>query len=227
MSNMPMLPSGPSRQDVDSMRKFKEIMEGKTIHEGVKVGGQTSRVNNTSTQSPYMPYHNHQADVQNMKSILEKFYESQGNSIKENVRETVKPLYESQNISQRTPDSHYEVRTRLTENSKGKEIKTYDVVCERQIISEGHILKEAAKSISIFMNRGHDINSSRINEILDLESDYKRNRIEAGKIKKHYDRCVELGESEAAAIFSKKFHSAKANFVSAKESLESIYESLI
>lgn len=250
MSNLPMLPSGPSRQDVDSMRKLRSIMDGNTgsshntIHEGVHQGGQyrsnpprpSAPVSNVPYMGGYAP-----ADVNGMKETLNRFYAAQGGKeeykLMESSKEPYSPnttttqsspspqLIETNKVS--SPNS-YEVRTRLEETSNNKTRKRYDILNKdtRTLAYEDIILQDTAEALAKLLNRGLTESSNRIQEVLSLEEEYTKSRSDAVRFKNHYTRSIELGETEAGEVFKKRFSKAKAEALASQESLKSINESL-
>lgn len=239
MTNLP-IPMGPSRQDVDSMRRLRSIMETgpatdnrSRIHEGVHSGGQYRQPQQPApSTSAYMGGYA-PADVQGMKSTLEKFYAAQGGkeSYKELERskKPISSLTESTSYTEsRSSNSTFEARTRLEETKSGKTRKRYDVVdvSNKQITFEDFSNKETAEALAKFFNRGLTESDKKVREVLELEEDFNRCRADAMKFKNHYNRSIELGEEEAGAVFAKKFRTAKAEALAAQESIKSINDSI-
>lgn len=249
MANAPMLPTGPSRQDVDSMKRLRQIMNGGSnvpaqsrpqVHEGVHRGGQyraapppPPQYNQSSYMGGYAP-----ADVNGMKDTLERFYAAQGGKDHYKIMESDRTPMSKRQLSETVTESRaverqisggtYESRTRLEETSTGKTRKRYDVVdtSSRSYVYENFVNPETAQAIAKFLNKGLSESDKRVKEVLELEEEFTRSRSDAARFKKHYTRSIELGESEAGAVFAKKFKTAKAEALAAQESLKSINDSI-
>lgn len=238
-----MLPSGPSRQDVDSMRKLRTIMEGgpqkQHIHEGVHSGGQyrTAPSRQPTQSTPYMGGYA-PADVNGMKDTLERFYAAQGGKESYKVMESDRTPMSQRQLSETVSESRavehqssgdvFESRTRLEETSAGKTRKRYDVVnkTSRSYVYEDFVNPETAQAIVKLFNKGLTESSKKVQQILELEEEFTRCRSDAARFKKHYTRSIELGESEAGAVFAKKFKTSKAEALAAQESLKSLNDSI-
>jgi hypothetical protein len=70
------------------------------------------------------------------------------------------------------------------------------------------------------------LESAKVQEVLELEETYNRNRIEAGIVRGRYTRCVELGESEAAQVFKTRHATVRATAMSAQDQIKSILASI-
>lgn len=248
MANVPMLPTGPSRQDVDSMRRLRQIMDGgsnvpatsrQQIHEGVHSGGQYRTAPQQPAYNPsaymggYAP-----ADVNGMKETLERFYAAQGGKDTYKAMESdrtpmsqkqlTETVSESRAVERQVTGGSYEARTRLEEMSNGKTRKRYDVVDtgSRSFVFENFVNQETAQALAKLLNRGLSESDKKVIEVLELEEEFNKCRSDAARFKKHYTRSVELGETEAGAVFAKRFKTAKAEALAAQESLKSINDSL-
>lgn len=230
------------------MRRLKQIMDGgsnapatqkQKIHEGIHSGGQYRTAQQQPAYNPsaymggYAP-----ADVNGMKETLERFYAAQGGKetykamesdrtplTQHQLNETV---VESRSVTRQVTGGSFEARTRLEEMSNGKTRKRYDVVDtgSRSFVFEDFVNQETAQALAKLLNRGLNESDKRVREVLELEEEFTRCRSDAARFKKHYTRSIELGESEAGAVFAKKFKTAKAEALAAQESLKSINDSL-
>ena len=87
-------------------------------------------------------------------------------------------------------------------------------------------MKESATALMKLLNRGESTASNKCREILDLEEEYNRNRIEMGRHKQRHARSTQLGETAAANVFRDRFNTAKANAMVAQDTIKSINESI-
>jgi hypothetical protein len=161
-------------------------------------------------------------DVDAMKNILEKLNALGGDEAPQQrapLREAAPAALSYVGVDE------WKVTTRLQE-SNGKQTKTFDVARSGEVFCEGLLLNEAAAAVVKFLNKGLGANSPKIQEVLDLEETYNRNRLDAQKIKARFNRCVELGESAAADVFRERHQIARANALSAQDEIKSIFESI-
>lgn len=233
MSN-DLIPSNmPSARDIQEMARLRAIMEGTNVpavqqpQQAFYTGGsQPLRENHTTHYSPSMG--TSREDIDAMKNILTKLNSLSG---EETVMEQTAPsatktyLNEGAAVQKSSPGS-FEVLISLKE-SNGKETKSYNVVDgnRRDVVSNLR-LQETAQAIMKLMNKGLDLNSTRVQEVLELEEEFNRNRLETAKHKARYTRSMELNETAAAEVFKTRFNVAKANALVAQDQIKSILESL-
>jgi hypothetical protein len=228
------LPSLPSQQDIAEMSRLRQIMEGANlpaVQEPVRAhysGGSDGvrRPLNEGYVAPpaYSPVGlTGREDVDAMKAILERLNAVNGEDT-EVLRETVPTS------APRLPNvasGPYEVAILLKESANGAELRSYDVInASRQPVVEGLVIKEAAQAVAKFLNKGQVLEGKKIQEVLELEEEYNRCRIEASKIKARYQRCVELGESDAANVFKSRHATTRATALAASDQIKSILESI-
>ena len=228
-SLVPTGPTTPSQRDIAEMARLRAIMEGKSVPaiqdpiQAHYVGGRAP------LREAYVPpvYNGggspSREDVDAMKTLLEKLNHLSGEETPPTRQLTERTVTPTQSLNTGT----YEVLVMLKESASGKETKSYNVVDQnRQDIVSDIMIKEAAQSIAKLMNKGLTLQSPKVQEILDLEEDYNRNRIEASKHKARFQRSSELGESAAANVFKERFGVAKANALAAQDQIKSIFESI-
>lgn len=226
-SLVPMGPTGPNQRDIAEMARLRAIMEGKSvpaIQDPIQAHYTGGRAPLRENYIP--PVYNgggspSREDVDAMKTLLEKLNHLSGEEPKPaqlTERTTTAPLISS---------GSYEVIAMIKESSSGKESRAYNVVDgnRRDVVSD-LLIKEAAQSIAKLMNKGLTLESSKVQEILELEEDYNRNRIEASKHKARFQRSSELGEAAAANVFKERFGVARANALAAQDQIKSILESI-
>lgn len=231
------LPALPNQQDIAEMARLRQIMEGSnlpTVREPVQAhysGGSEGirRPLHESHVAPpaYSAMGAGREDVDAMKAILEKLNELDGsNDTKPVLTERTQIAAYTQNKPV-TAGGPYEVSILLKESANGQETKSYDVVDARRApVVEALVIKEAAQAIAKFLNKGQSLDGKKIQEVLDLEEEYNRCRIEAGKIKSRYNRCVELGETAAADVFKARHSTTRATALAASDQIKSILESI-
>lgn len=120
-----------------------------------------------------------------------------------------------------SPNS-FEIRSYLVEGSNVR--KEYDVV-ERyssNTIVGKLVIKEAADAIVKYLQKGYPIQHEKINEILDHEEKYRRNRQDAVTFKQRYEKSSDAGEHSSAGVYESRFQVAKANAIMASDHIKSI-----
>lgn len=235
MSNVPMIPSGPSQKDIAEMQRLRNIMNGTAnvpaIQQPIQAqysGGYAGTRQPIRESAPaYTPTYGTTADdVNAMKQILERL-----NAVSGDDQEVLNEVAPSSNtpalVENRTSSGGFKVAIMLKEGANGKEQKSYDVIdATRQPVIENLCLQEAATAIMKYLNKGLSLQSNKVQEILELEETFNSNRIETAKLKQRYNRSVELGESEAAEVFKKRHSVARANALMAQDQIKSILESI-
>lgn len=225
------LPPGmPSRADVDSMARILRIMNGETVApEPVRMAnGQTVQAPIYVTQGPTA------ADTAAMAKILESFRsvtEEAHVSLREEA--TRSPRLQEAMATVETPTGviidKWEVRARVQESaSSGKQRKIYDVVNPRtrEVVAEKLVIYEAAFAIVRLLNKGLSASSGRVQEVLNLEETFHRNRQDAARFKQRFERCKSLGEKEAGDVFEARYQRARAEALVAHDQIKSLLESI-
>jgi hypothetical protein len=234
---------GPSNADKAEMARLLQIMNGgngggtnvpavQQPQQGQYSGGYagTQRPLHESRQAPpaqpYMPsYGTSREEVDAMKNLLEKMNALGGDEV--SAPRQTQPLIESSQFTSAPKGNGPFTVLATIQESNGKEVNRYSVVdASRQDVVGDLVIKESATAIMKLMNKGHDLSSSKVQEVLELEEDFNRNRIETGRHKARYQRSMELGETAAANVFKDRFNAAKANALVAQDTIKSINESL-
>lgn len=241
---MSHLPALPNQRDIAEMARLKAIMDGTNVPalqqpiQGHYTGGSAGVRQPMKESRNYIPpiipsFGPSRDDVNSMKILLEKINNLDGkeeSSIVNSGSASRALLETSSSIGAHVSTlstGPYEILISLKENAQGKEVRSYNVVdSSRCDIVSGLVLQEAAQAILKLLNKGLASNSSRVQEIVDLEEDYNRNRIEAGRHKARYQRSIELGENAAADVFKSRFSTAKANALASQDQIKSILESI-
>lgn len=240
MSNS-LIPMGPSNADIQEMARLRNILNGgasvpavQQPQQGHYAGGHagTQRpLNESRGYTPpapaYMPsFGTSRADVDAMKNILETINQLSGDEApapRQALQETSQFSAPGLPAPQNGP---YTVMS-LIEESNGKDVNRYNVVdAGRNDVVPGMVMKEAATAVMKLMNKGHALHSTKVQEVIELEEDFNRNRIETGKHKARYARSMELGETAAANVFKDRFNAARAQALAAQDTIKSINESL-
>lgn len=246
MSN-DLIPSNmPSQRDIQEMARLRAIMNGTNVpavqqpqqahYSGGYAG--TQRPLHESRQAPpapaYMPsFGTSREEVDAMKNIMNKLNHLSGddrpagqalNAIQEAPRQA---LVEASSFTQQQIGSGpYEVLAVIKE-SNGKEVNRYSVVdAGRRDVIGGLTLRETATALMKLMNKGLTLESARVQEVIELEEEFNRNRLQTASHKSRYQRSMELGETAAAQVFKDRFNVAKANALAAQDEIKSISESL-
>jgi hypothetical protein len=235
---------GPSNADKAEMTRLLKIMNGaegvpavqqpqQAHYSGGYAGTQRPLHENRAPQAPaYMPsFGTSREEVNAMKTIMEKINHLSGDdrSMDEVVNQPqTMALTEASHFTQvpMTGSGPYEVLAVIKE-SNGKEVNRYSVVdSNRQDVVGGLTLKEAATALMKLLNKGLTLESARVQEVIDLEEDYNRSRLQTVSHKQRYTRSMELGEAAAAQVFKDRFNVAKANALAAQDDIKSILESI-
>jgi|ERR1700691_5519811 len=214
MTNVPML---PSLSDIEQMKKFKSIAdENNTPREYYTDLSLNKKPIQSKQHIMENKINNSASNIQNMKNILEKLHKIDNNI-----------LIETKSINKEIVET-WKVKTNILENSSNKPKKTFNVFNNKtsQSILENLTLNESAKAISLFLNKGLTIEHNKIQEIINLTETFNISRLEANKFKQRYQRCIELKETEAGNIFSKKFQISKTNAIVAYDKIKSILENI-
>lgn len=240
MSNS-LIPMGPSNQDKAEMARLLQIMNGgngagvpavqnpQQAHYSGGYAGTQRPLNESVAPPAYMPsFGTSREEVDAMKDIMTKLNAINGDE-RPAPRQQPQALVEATHFASPQPAGHngpFTVLVQIVE-SNGKEVNRYNVVdASRQDVVTDLVIKESATAIMKLMNKGHASNSAKVQEVLDLEEEFNRNRIETGRHKQRYQRSMELGETAAANVFKDRFNTAKANALVAQDTIKSINESL-
>lgn len=221
MSNLPMVPGVPSSGEVDAMKRAMQALSGNVpavYEQQAQYSGGSAGVRqplHENTQ-PYMPSYGTSAeDVAQMKNILERLNAINGDESGPQM------LTESQGNHR---GGYHVVETIVEAN--GQQKPAFNVMGGSVIAAESLSLKEAADAISKYLNKGLAVDSAKVQEVIQLEETYYRNRIEAGVIKSRYQRATQLGETESADVFKSRFNKVKAEALLASDQIKSILASI-
>lgn len=241
-----LIPSNmPSARDIQEMARLRAIMNGTNVpavpqpqqahYSGGSAG--TRQPMNESRGAPpapaYMPsFGTSREEVDAMKNIMNKLNHLNGDAPNESAfAQTNQPqqlaLTEAAHFTQAPIASGpYQVLATIKE-SAGREVNRYHVVDagRRDVVSD-LTLKESATTIMKLLNKGLTLESARVQEVVELEEEFTRNRLDTGRHKQRYQRAVDLGETAAADVFKTRFNVAKANALAAQDQIKSILESL-
>ena len=129
------------------------------------------------------------------------------------------PVSPSVSISQTTI---YEVRAKM--ENELKVFAVYNKTTE-SIIKGGLEIREAAEAIVKCLQRGYDMDSKRVQEIIELEETFFRNRSDAARFKSRYETATKQEEYKSAEVYETRFQVAKANAMVAVDQIKSILAS--
>lgn len=231
-----LIPMGPSQKDIQEMARLRAIMNGSNVpavqepiqaqytggYEGTQRPLNESRAN-MAPPAYYPGGGTSREEVDAMKTLLTKLNALSG----DDVQAPRQQLSEAQTSLPSTVGSGpFEVLALIRE-SNGKEVNRYSVVDNsRHDVVGDLVMRDSATAIMKLMNKGLTLGSSRVQEVLELEEEYNRNRLDTARHKSRYQRSVELGETAAADVFKTRFNVAKANALAAQDQVKSILESL-
>lgn len=116
----------------------------------------------------------------------------------------------------------YEVRVKNADGVKRFAVfnKTLNTVIKADLE-----VREAAEAIVKYLQRGFSFDSAKVQEIIDLEETFFRNKNDANLFKKRYETSIEKEEFKSAEVFETRFQVAKANAIVAADQLRSILAS--
>jgi hypothetical protein len=231
MQNTPL---GPSGEDIAQMRKIRSLMENldlNTLDIPIDTDDIPVRDSNSDRQvaPPPSGYSSpaSNADVGAMKKILESFYSGIGevekNTTSELVVQSPSPLQKKpmeQNFSQK-----WAVRKNIHESKQNKST-TFSIHSGNNVLEQRFNVVESAKSVCHLLNNGYNIDSSKVQKIIDLDEEFAVLRLETAKLKRLYERSTQLNETQAADVFAQKHQTSKANALCIKTRIESIWEIL-
>jgi hypothetical protein len=236
-----LIPTGPSQRDIAEMARLRAIMNGTNVpavpqpqqahYSGGSAGTQRPLHESRAPSAPaYMPtFGTSREEVDAMKNILNKLNHLSGDdrSMEQVVATPRQPLVETSSFTQpQLGSGPFEVLAIIKE-SNGKEVNRYSVVdANRRDVVGGLTLRETATAIMKLMNKGLALESTRVQEVINLEEDYNRNRLQTASHRQRYQRSMELGETAAAQVFKDRFNVAKANALAAQDEIKSIADSL-
>lgn len=242
-----LIPMGPSNQDKAEMTRLLQIMNGgegaghanvpavqqpQQAHYSGGYAG-TQRPLHESRQAPpaqpYMPsYGTSREEVDAMKNLLEKMNALSGDEGQQAPRQQLQETshYAAPSLPAPTGNGPFTVLVQIVE-SNGKEANRYSVVdAGRQDVVGGLVVKEAATAIMKLMNKGHALNSAKVQEVIDLEETFNRNRIATAQNKQRYTKSMELGETAAAQVFKDRFATSRANALAAQDDIKTILDTI-
>lgn len=233
-----LIPTGPNQRDIAEMARLRQIMNGGANVPAVQApqqahyaGGSagTRRPMNESYAPPpvYVPGGApSRADVDEMKTLLEKINTLAGDEVAPQQRTAITETSNYAAPAALTASGGYSVIATIKE-SNGKEVNRYNVVdSNRRDVVPNLVMKEAATAIMKLMNKGHALDSTRVQEVVELEEDFNRNRMQTAQHKARYTRSMELGETAAAQVFKDRFSTARANALAAQDDIKSINDSI-
>lgn len=231
MSNLPAIM--PSNKDIQEMARLRQILNGGSNlpvqHEvQAQYTGGSDGVRRPLNESQYTPPPAHgfagREDVDAMKSILERL-----NAVNESTESA--PSYSApQTLNEVTHSSSqtgYKVSVMLSEDASGKETSNHSVIAPNgSAVISGLVLSESAKAVMKFLNKGLNLNSAKVEEVIDLDESYSRNKILVAQSRSRYQRSIELGETAAAQVFKNRFETTRAQALDAHDQIKSILESI-
>lgn len=233
---------GPSSQDITAMQRLIDVMNGNAGGYHAQGGPATPSApvqrSPQPANAPVMlpPPGPTGADTEAMRKVLESFYSAAGDAVDtltESAANTFHHPHLQEAMETRLTETgvaigRWEVRVRVEENAQGRQRKLYDVInpSTHEVVAEKLVVYEAAHAIVRFLNKGLNSNHSKVQEVLELEETFHRTRSEAARFKQRFDRCVQLGEKEAADVFEARYQTARAHALVASDQIKSILDSI-
>jgi hypothetical protein len=221
MSNLPVVPGVPSSAEVDAMKRAMQAVHGAmpTVHEHQAhysggSQGRRAQINESQAQPGYAAGYGASSaeDVQQMKNLLERLEQINGKTSL-----TGEPVESS---------SGYEAIAKLSESTNST--AGYEVVAAgtRRAAIKDISLQESALALVKLLNKGHQMDSPLVEQVLELEDEYKQAKTQAKTIKERYQRSVDLDETDAANVFKKRHAAVRANALATHDQIKSILASI-
>jgi hypothetical protein len=220
--------NGPSVSDINDMKNILAALNGDSPMP------KSPQVNNVHKQinGPINVAKLREPDVSGMKDILSKLSVVTDNtvvSLNESAQYDidVREALETERTETGTRIGSWEIHTNVYEKM-GKEIKTFDVfnVHTKETIAEDLYLYEVAHGLVRLFNRGDKLNSQNVRQLLTLEEQYTRNRIDALRFKKRYQDSIKSNDRTTAGIMESRYQKSRQEALSAKNRISELYESI-
>lgn len=223
----------PTAKDIEAMRRLRSIMEQAD-------GPSQQQAKSTHSFLTEQQLNNHnipvrstgRPDVDAMADILNRFNNASANTAKTLVEDSrYDPRVREAISTTKTNDGlkigEYRVTTTMLENSIGSSQKAYNVVdSNNNVLCENLTVSEAAHAVIRYLIKGLTLDHGKVQNILELEETFSRNRADAARFRYRYDRCIKLKENAAANVFADRFQVARANALSAHDQIKSILENI-
>jgi hypothetical protein len=81
-------------------------------------------------------------------------------------------------------------------------------------------------AIAKYLNKGEELESRKVQQVLDLDEEYIEAKSKALSIKENYSKAVQLNESESAAVFKKRHAAVRANALAIQEEMKTLLASI-
>ena len=119
----------------------------------------------------------------------------------------------------------WEIRKVLRESPTGKKETAYKIhnVNTNQSIKASFIVLEGAKAVVALLNNGVSLKNRKIQEIAQLEIEYRRQRKQALEEKVYWQRAVKAGNELKQDLYEAKFDAAKSRALLTKERIQGIF----
>lgn len=196
-----ILSKGPTSKDVDVManimKNFSDVTGVKSFKSAYDVGGNFDRVIN---------------EVANKADSNQELHEA---LMTEKTNDGVKI-------------GIWEIRKVLRESQTGKKEVLYKVYNTNtdQSIKASFIVLEGAKAVVKLLNNGSSLKSKKIQEIAELEIEYRRQRQRALEEKVHWQRAVKAKNEMKQHLYEAKFDAAKTHALYTKERIINTYHQI-
>ena len=217
----------PDINEINAMKNLLNIMNGGTP------APQPKQVVNGKVQSgPISIEKLTDPDVQGMKKILEGFYSAASNTAETLRKESsydreVSEALQTERTENGSRVGSWQINVNVHDRS-GKDFKTYDVIStyNEEPIAKDLYLYEVAHGLVMLLNRGETITGRAIREMLNLEEQYTRNRLDAIRFKKRYNESLRNNDRSTAEIMESRYSQAKTQALQAKNNINNLYEKL-
>lgn len=219
--------SAPTNQDKQEMERLKKIMEGdfsgarEIVPQSVESG---------APQTEFGPGNGPSSeDISAMANILKKFHGSPEQPVKKLMEKSEDDEQLREAMVTRKTDhgvkiGSWEIRKIIREGVTGKDETYYRLHNDslNQIIKQEFFILEAAKAVVKLLNRGANIASNQIIDLLKKDEQYQRMRQIALEEKVRYTRAKRDGNEFKQDLYEAKFDASRAKALLLKEQIKNI-----
>lgn len=218
-----------SNEDVDEMKKFRQIIESGFSNDSRPCAGSDSVTARSSLNegkkaidTPNGP----DADMVNFVNIMEGLYD--GTVVEKLAGAAINnpELAEALDTSVTNNGVNvgkWQIRVR-TDESRGKAKKYFDVAhtISKQVIAKNLCIYEAALALVRYLNNGKPINGSEIKNLLNLERNYHSHMIDALTYKVNSLKAEKRKEYDRSFILETRYTESKAKALRLEKKIQDL-----
>lgn len=169
-------------------------------------------------------------DINAMKKVLEAFSNAGTSVLNEASNSSdmeINNLMQTSLTGKVKIGNIFEIRVREIESLRGNK-KVFDIynAATNECISDDLFLYEAAYAIVKYLNKGHNLLSSEIRNVVRLEQEYANLRTDAGIFKVRLTESLKKNDKKRAMLFETRFQDTKDKALATKAEIIRIAETL-